>query len=239
MKQILKALRSEGHSIRKGWVAVTALFLGLQLLLTAPALAATAVTDVPNITAQPSNWVADEAELLSPLAKRSINSALTTVAKQTGNEIRMVTVRGLNYGVSTQDFADRLFEEWFPIESTQETQTIFVYDAKTKDAAVHVGTDTQAAISPELAESLTSESLLIPIRNGNYNQAFQDTAARVSAIVLGEADPGPPTVETAQLPERNYKTSEETNDFNATIIVVVLLIVATVVPMVTYFIYQN
>lgn len=236
MKHIWKAC--QGYSLRRGIVAITALLMGLQLLITAPVLAATTVADVPNITADPNNWVADEADLLSPIATRTVNKTLSQVAKQTGNEIRMVTVRGLNYGVTPQQFTDELFEEWFPAEF-QGNQVLLLLDVKTKDAAIRVGDQSQEAIPDDFAQSLALESLLIPVRQGNYNQAFQDTAARVATVLAGKADPGPPVVEIAQLPERNYKTSEETNDFNATIIVVVLLAVATIVPMVTYFIYQR
>jgi uncharacterized protein len=238
MKHVWNALQRQGYHLRQGWVAITALFLGLQLFIAAPALAATTVLDVPNITADPSNWVADEAALLSPIAKRTINKTLSGIAKETGNEIRMVTIRGLNYGVTSQNFTDELFSEWFP-DAVQGNQTLLVFDAKTKDVGIHVGEKSQADIPDAFAQSLASESLLIPIRQGNYNQAFQETAARAAAVLSGKADPGPPIEEIAQLPERNYKTSEETNDFNATIIVVVLLVIATVVPMVTYFIYQG
>ncbi|MEO0376169.1 MAG: TPM domain-containing protein [Cyanobacteria bacterium P01_A01_bin.17] len=236
MKHIWNAC--QGYSLRRGMIAITALLMGLQLLITAPVLAATTVLDVPNITADPNNWIADEANLLSPIATRTVNKTLSQVAKQTGNEVRMVTVRGLNYGVTPQAFTDELFEEWFPAEF-QGNQALLLLDVKTKDAAIRVGEQAKDAIPDDLAQSLALESLLIPVRQGNYNQAFQDTAARIEAVLAGNADPGPPVVEIAQLPERNYKTSEETNDFNATIIVVVLLALATIVPMVTYFIYQR
>ncbi|WP_257790486.1 hypothetical protein [Parathermosynechococcus lividus] len=39
--------------------------------------------------------------------------------------------------------------------------------------------------------------------------------------------------------EKTYKSKSETDDRSATIIVVMLLIAATVIPMVTYFIYQG
>ncbi len=236
MNHIMNTLRNIGYSLRQGVVVITALLVGLQLVMAVPVLAATSVFDVPNITADPNNWVADEAEVLSSFAERTINKTLSDVAQQTGNEIRMVAVRGLNYGVTPQDFADQLFEEWFPAEF-QGNQALLLLDVKTKDAAIRVGQQTKDVIPNELAQSLALESLLIPVRQGNYNQAFQDTATRIETVLSGKADPGPPVIEIAQLPERNYKTSGETNDYNAAIIVVVLLVVATIVPMVTYFMY--
>lgn len=237
MKHLWKTLLSQGKHIRQGWVALAAVLIGLQLWLASPVLAATTVADVPNITADPSTWVADEADVLSPIVERGINKTLSKVAKQTGNEIRMVTIRGLNYGVTPSSFTDELFAEWFPIESQQGKQTLLLLDTKTNDSAIRLGD--QADIPTDLAQSLATESLLIPIRKGNYNQAFQGTADRVAAVLAGEADPGPPAEEIVQLPERNYKTAEETDDFNASIIVVVLLVVATIVPMATYFFYQS
>ena len=49
----------------------------------------------------------------------------------------------------------------------------------------------------------------------------------------------PPALEVETAAERTYLTSDETNDISATVIVVIAVIIATIVPMVTYFWYQG
>lgn len=80
---------------------------------------------------------------------------------------------------------------------------------------------------------------MVPLRNGNkYNQAFLDASDRLAAVLSGEADPGPPVVETAIQTEGTFARAEETDDRSATVIVVALLAAATIIPMATYYIYQ-
>lgn len=68
-----------------------------------------------------------------------------------------------------------------------------------------------------------------------------DGINRLVAVLSGETDPGPPKVVEVALPQsgRNFKTAEETDGTSSTIVVVGLLIAATIIPMVTYFWFQN
>jgi uncharacterized protein len=56
------------------------------------------------------------------------------------------------------------------------------------------------------------------------------------AVLSGLEDPGPPEVKELNI-EGTFTTAEETDDRSATIWTIVLLVLATVIPMVTYFWY--
>jgi uncharacterized protein len=82
--------------------------------------------------------------------------------------------------------------------------------------------------------------MFVPIRDGNkYNQAFLDANARIVAVLSGQPDPGPPDLTQNVQVASTFKSAEETDTKNSTIWVVVILVVATVVPMATYFFYQS
>ena len=94
----------------------------------------------------------------------------------------------------------------------------------------------------EIATSIANETMLVPLRDGNkYNQSFGDAIDRLSAVLSGEPDPGPPVIKETAVVGSTYLTAEETeaNRGNFTLIVVVLLIAATVIPMATWWWYQN
>jgi uncharacterized protein len=59
----------------------------------------------------------------------------------------------------------------------------------------------------------------------------------LAAVLSGEPDPGPPIVENKISAESTFTKAEDTDRGSATILVVVLLILATVIPMLTYFAY--
>lgn len=80
---------------------------------------------------------------------------------------------------------------------------------------------------------------MMPLRDGNkYNQAFLDASDRLVAVISGNPDPGPPVVEETIQTEGTFARAEDTDDRSATVIVVVLLVLATVIPMATYYFYQ-
>jgi len=82
--------------------------------------------------------------------------------------------------------------------------------------------------------------MTVPLREGNkYNKSFLEASDRLVAVLSGQPDPGPPVVEETVQVEGTFTSAEETDTKNSTIWVVVLLVVATVVPMATYFFYQG
>jgi uncharacterized protein len=92
------------------------------------------------------------------------------------------------------------------------------------------------------ATSITAETMQVPLRDGNkYNQSFGDAADRLATILSGKTDPGPPIVRAAPEVGRTFLKAEETeaNRSNFLIIVIGLLIAATVIPMATWWWYQN
>ncbi|MEL7244160.1 MAG: YgcG family protein, partial [Cyanobacteria bacterium J06573_2] len=74
-------------------------------------------------------------------------------------------------------------------------------------------------------------------KGNKYNQAFLDAQERLTTVLSGQPDPGPPEVTDEVQVEGTFTKAEETDQGNATIWVVGLLIAATVIPMATYYIY--
>lgn len=202
---------------------------------------ATGVYDMPP-RPDDSTWIVDAAGLLSRLNKGSIKNQLHKLAKTTDNQVRMVTIHRLDYGETPASFADQLFEKWFPTSEVQAKQTLLVLDDVTNGAAIRVGEQSAQRLTDDIAESITQETLLSPVRKANaYNQAFLAAADRLVAVLSGQPDPGPPMVEEAISVKSTFATAEKTaeNRGSSTIIVVAFLIAATIIPMVTYYFYQS
>lgn len=217
-------------------IALMVLVLGL---VAAPANA-TGVYQIPNLTPGDRAWILDKAEVLSRLNEGAISKNLDDLAKTTGNQVRFVTIHRLDYGETVQSFTNQLFEKWFPTEEAQANQTLLVIDSLTNDAAIRSGDKVKSMLTDEIAKSVASETVQVPLREGNkYNQALADASDRLVAVLSGEPDPGPPQVTDTVKVARTFKTAEETDTDNATIWVIGLLIAATVIPMATYFFYQG
>ena len=206
-----------------------------------PALA-TAVYEVPAVSAGVPSWVIDKADVLSLSTKGAVKGTLEQLAKQTGKEVRFVTIHRLDYGDTVQTFTDKLFKKWFTTDTEQANQTLIVLDNVTNTIGIHTGAEVKSTLTDAIATSITTETMQAPLRSGNkYNQAFVDGADRLAAVLSGQADPGPPVIISTPEVGRTYLKAEETeaNRTNFLVIVIGLLIIATVIPMATWWWYQN
>jgi uncharacterized protein len=198
------------------------------------------VYQMPKISPGEPTWVIDKAEVLSRLNESKLSSNLENLAKKTGKEVRMVTIRRLDYGETPQSFTNALFEKWFPTAQEQANQILLVIDTVTNGTAIRTGEAVKSSLSDEIAKSVASETLVVPLRQGNkYNQGLLDASDRLVAVLSGQPDPGPPVVEEKVEVAGTFKKAEETDTKNSTVWVVAILIIATVVPMATYFFYQG
>ncbi|MGB8703002.1 MAG: TPM domain-containing protein [Thermosynechococcaceae cyanobacterium] len=210
------------------------------LLLTLPAgfALATGVADVPVVTAGSDTWVIDQGDVLSVLNQGTIAKKLSKLDQQTGNEVRFLTIRRFDYGETATTLAQGVFERWFPTAEAQANQVLLLLDTQTKTAGIQTGENIKSLMSDAIAQSIATETTLVPIRAGNYNQGLLDAANRLVLVLSGQPDPGPPEIKMMEV-ESTFKPAAETDTRSAAIIVVVLLLAATIIPMATYYWYQR
>jgi uncharacterized protein len=235
MKQNFIWLRGTTLSLKS--LVISALAIILTTLCLATPAVATGVYDLPN----PNNgdvWVVDQADEISFANQSKLGKTFKKLAQETGQELRMVAIRRLDYGETIDSFADELFTIWYPTPEAQANQTLLVLDTLTNNGAIRTGTTAKERVNAEIAESVIAETVGYDLRQGNkYNQAFLDASDRLVAVLSGEPDPGPPAITEEVQVEGTFTKAEDTKTGNATIWVIVLLLLATVIPMVTYFWY--
>ena len=197
---------------------------------------ATGVYDIPIVNAGEQVWIVDQADTLSRATEVKLDGMLENLASSTGNEVRMLTIRRLDYDLTIDSFADEVFTKWYPSPEEQTNQALLVMDTLTNRTALRAGENLQSLLTPEIAQSVLKETMVVPLKNLQYNQAFVDAGDRMIAVLSGQEDPGPPVVQELNI-EGTFSTAEETDDGIATVWVVVLVALATLIPMLTYFWY--
>lgn len=234
MKQYLSSLVkiSRWKRLFTSVIAIAIISLGA----ISPAMA-TGVYDLPNPNTE-DLWVINLANEVSLATQGKLSNQFKELAAENGQEIRMVAFRRLDYGETIETLADDLFTTWYPDEETRANQTLLVMDTLTNTTAIRTGDSAAKLVAPEIAKSVIKDTVGYNLRTGNkYNQALLDAGDRLVAVLSGEADPGPPVIADNIQVEGTFTKAEDTDAGFAWTWVVVLLVLATVIPMATYFWY--
>ena len=222
------------------------LFKSLQLLIAAslcfflavPAGFALSPQDLP--AQPPDKAVLDSADVLSRAGKNEIETRLNQL-ESSKVDARVITVRKLDYGLSLTGFGEELVERWSNNDNTSERPLIlFLEETQNKQAAVVVSSELSDQLPDALLRSTARTTMSQPMRDGErFRQASMDGIERIAVVLNGGEDPGPPIqIERTTLPT-NVPTVEETSESNAFTWVIVLLVVGTIVPMATWWVFSR
>ncbi|HEY9861872.1 MAG TPA: TPM domain-containing protein [Candidatus Obscuribacterales bacterium] len=236
MRRFLIHIRRWSGLLQRLVLSLVLMTLAVQLV--ALPASATGIYEMPS--SPPEKLLLDQADVVSRLNEGKITKELEDLSKQTGNEVRLVIIRRLDYDENPVGFTNKLFEKWFPTAEAQANQTLLVLDKVTNQSAIRTGDQVKTIMSDAIAESVAQETLLVPLVQGdNYNQAFLDTSDRLVAVLSGRPDPGPPQVVDNVRTEGTFATAEQTEQErgSAMVWVIGLLVAATVIPMATYYFY--
>jgi len=197
---------------------------------------ATGVYDLP--IPDSNTWVIDQAEAISRTNESKLNSILGNLAQTTGNQVRIVALRRLDYGENIDTLSDQLFSKWYPTPEEQDNQTLIALDTLTNNVALRRGEKIKTLVDDATTDSIVEETIKANLKQGNkYNQALIEASDRLGAILSGQPDPGPTQIAENLNLEGTFAEAEETKKGSATLWVIGLLVLATVIPMATYFFY--
>jgi uncharacterized protein len=236
MKQRLKLRNKAKESLSRLILSVLSVIMAVTFF--AVPANATSVYDLPQISAESTTWVVDKADAISLANEGKLNNTLKQLAQNTGNELRLVAIRRLDYGDTIESFTDKLFKTWYPSPEEQANQSLLVIDTLSNNTAIESGDTIKQLLNDDIAKSVIDESIGLRLKEGDkYNQAFLEASDRLVAVLSGQPDPGSVAVAKEIETEGTFTKAEDTDAGNATVWVIGFLIVATIVPMVTYFWY--
>jgi uncharacterized protein len=221
-----------------------ALVLPMLLLLAPGAVQAVSLRDLPSTA--PTSLVLDTADVLSRATRLDLEKQLQ--AFQADHiEARLITVGRLDYGLSLEGLGEELLAAWSPASSQDSSVSragdallLLLIDSQNKAAAVVASPSLEGQLTPELLRSIARTTMAAPLRQGDrYRQAGVDGLDRLATVLRGGEDPGEPAVSEEAVVVSNVPSREETAQSNGFTWVVVLLVVGTVVPMLTWWVFSR
>lgn len=197
---------------------------------------ATGVQDFP--AQLPSSAVIDTADLLSRAASNDLEKRLQSLHED-HVDARLLTLRRLDYGLSLESLGQQLIERWSATDPDSNLLLLLI-ESQNNSAAVVASAELLNQLPDTLLSSTAISTMGLPLREGaRYRQAGLDALDRLDTVLQGGEDPGPPQL-LERLPiETNIPTKEETASSNALLWVVVLLVVGTLVPMITWWVFSR
>ena len=211
-------------------------FFSLLALLLALALPAYAVgvEDYPLLPS--TEKVSDGADVLSRAAIAELQRRLE-VFSDARVDARVITLRRLDYGLSLQELADQLLERW---QGEDNAELLVLIETGTNSVSIQASSEVLSLLPEELLLSTAETTMAYPLRDGGrYRQALIDGIDRLGVVLAGGDDPGPPVVVEPALIVSNIPSAEETANSNGFSWVIVLLVVGTLVPMATWWVFSR
>ena len=211
--------------------------IGLCLLM-AVAVPPAALAIAPSAlgTDLPDERVLDEADVFSRASRSELTGRLEDLAADRV-DARVVTLRRLDYGLTLDRFGEDLIEAWSP--GASEPLLLLLIETQNKRAAVLADPTLQSQLPASLLTSTARTTMSSPLREGDrYRQATLDGINRLATVLSGGEDPGPPEEIVRTTLPTNIPTQEETESSNATTWIVVLLVLGTIIPMATWWVFS-
>ena len=208
------------------------------LLLAVPAAVAVSAQDFP--LSLPEEVVLDSGDVLSRASRNEISKRLQEL-DQFHVDARLVTLRRLDYGLSLSAFGDELLDRWSEESNlTDRPLLIFLEETQSKQATIVAAKELLDQLPESLLRSTGRTTMGQPLRDGDrFRQATLDGVSRIEVVLNGGEDPGPPVQLELASNSTNIPTAEDTEESNAFTWVVVLLVVGTIVPMATWWIFSS
>ena len=210
------------------------LLLILSLLL--PATPSLAVAPVDSAS-PPEGHVLDSAEVLSRASTGELGSRLANLESD-HISANLVTVKRLDYNVDLDSFASELLSRWHG--SDDDSDLLIAIDSGANAASIAADATLLQRLPNALLESTAEETMSVALRDGGrYRQATVDGLSLLETVLAGQEDPGSPVLIEQVAVVSNVPTKEETEESNALIWVAVPLVLGTLVPMATWWVFSR
>lgn len=196
--------------------------------------AALSAADLP--ASPPANHVLDQAGLLSRAGVGDVSRELDAI-RANGVDATWVSIPRLDYDLTLNQFGQQLLDRW---QSVDADQLLLLIDGQTSGTAVVASPALVDRLGSDLLRSTARTTMAQPLREGNrYRQSSLDAIARLSAVAAGLEDPGEPLMAHNPVAMARVPSREQTLSSNATTWIVVLLVVGTIVPMLTWWVFSR
>ena len=134
----------------------------------------------------PSQYVTDEAGVISPEVVVDLNRQLAAFEKETSNQIVAVVYPSLPEGLSIEDYAQQLATAWHIGQKKISNGVLILVFVQSKKAWIQTGYGLEGALPDVVCHRIVKEVMSPPFRVGNYNACLSNGIHAVIQATKGE-----------------------------------------------------
>jgi len=131
---------------------------------------------------EPTGYVNDFAQLLSPDYRDSLEQNLTEFEEKTTAEIAVVTINSLE-GNSLEDYAVRLFEEWKIGKKEKDNGLLILVSKEERKIRIEVGYGLEPVITDGRAGKIIREEMKPAFKEDNYDQGIKLAVEKIQGYI--------------------------------------------------------
>src|ERR671912_1339807 len=131
---------------------------------------------------KPAGRVNDFANVIDPAVEAEIDHRLDLLEQTTSSEIAVATITSLD-GMSSSDYANRLFKEWGVGQAKTDNGVLVLIATSDRDMAIEVGYGLEGVLPDGLAGQIIREDFTPHFRDGDYSGGIRNGVMRLADVV--------------------------------------------------------
>jgi uncharacterized protein len=130
-------------------------------------------------------YVNDFAGILDNASASDLEALITSIEKDTGAEIAVVTVDTLQ-GITIEEYAVELFEKWGIGKAEEDNGLLILVASTERKVRIEVGNGLEGIITDLEAGRIIDETIVPSFKEGEYSRGIYDAVVTISNQVYGE-----------------------------------------------------
>jgi uncharacterized protein len=143
-----------------------------------------------DLTAQelpkPVGFVNDFAGIIDEASERKIQAIAGKLQEVSGAEIAVVSVENLQPYGSIEEYSIELAEQWKVGQKGEDNGIIMLIAMEEREVRLEVGYGLEGAIPDSLAGNILENSIIPPLKRGNYGEGFLKGTEAVAGLIAEE-----------------------------------------------------
>ncbi len=133
----------------------------------------------------PQGFVNDFANILSPGDKSALEAKLQNFAKQTGNEVSVVTVQNFG-GDVIENYAVELFQAWGIGNKEKDNGVLFLVSLEDRAVRIEVGYGLEGDLPDATANRIIQKVTIPAFKNGDYSGGVTQSVDAIIGVIGGD-----------------------------------------------------